>query len=70
MLKLSERLRELRKEQKLTQENAAKGLEISLKSYCRYETGEREPIASTLARMADFYGVTADYLLGRSDNRG
>ena len=69
MLKLAERLRELRKEHTLTQESTAKELKISLKSYCRYETGEREPAASTLVRMADFYNVTADYLLGRSDER-
>lgn len=41
-----------------------------MRSYRRYETGEREPDASTLVRMADYYHVTADYLLGRSDNRG
>ena len=69
MLKLSERLYSLRKERGLIQEKAAKELGISLKSYCRYETGEREPTASTLARMADFYGVTADYLLGRNDEK-
>lgn len=69
MLKLSERLRILRKEHKLTQTDVAKEVDISLKSYCRYESGEREPDASTLARMADFYDITADYLLGRSDER-
>lgn len=69
MLKLAERLLELRKERKLTQEITAKKLEISMKSYCRYETGEREPTASTLVRMADFYDVTLDYLVGRSDER-
>lgn len=70
MLKLAKRLFELRKEHAFTQENAAKKLEISLKSYCRYETGEREPVASVLVRMADFYGVTLDYLVGRSEERG
>ncbi len=69
MLKLAERLYSLRKERGLIQEKAAKELGISLKSYYRYETGEREPNASTLARMADFYGVTTDYLLGRSDEK-
>lgn len=69
MLKLSERLRSLRKENDLIQADVAKAVGISLKSYCRYESGEREPDASTLVRMADFYDVTADYLLGRSDER-
>ena len=69
MMKLTERLYTLRKEQKLTQGSAAKELGISLKSYCRYEAGEREPAASVLVRMADFYGVSLDYLVGRSEER-
>ncbi len=40
-----------------------------MKSYCRYESGEREPTASVLVRIADFYNVTTDYLLGRSDEK-
>ncbi|NBI09013.1 XRE family transcriptional regulator [Colidextribacter sp. OB.20] len=69
MLKLSERLRSLRKERGLTQTEAANAVEISLKSYCRYESGEREPTASVLVQIADFYSVSADYLLGRSEER-
>ena len=69
MLKLSERLHELRKERRLTQEDAAKEMEIALRSYRRYETGERLPDAEVLARFADFYGVTLDYLVGRSEER-
>lgn len=69
MLKLSERLHELRKERKLTQEDAAKEMEIALRSYRRYETGERIPDAEVLVRVADFYGVTLDYLVGRSEER-
>lgn len=70
MAKLYERIRLLRKEKKLKQEEAADLLEISLSSYCRYERGEREPDASTLCRFADFYDVTLDYLVGRSEERG
>ena len=69
MLKLSERLYSLRKERSLTQEDVAKELEISLRSYCRYEKNEREPTASVLVQMADFYSVTLDYLVGRSKIR-
>lgn len=69
MLKLTERLRTLRKGRKLTQEDIAKELGISLKSYCRYERGERLPDADVLVRIADFYGVTLDYLVGRSEER-
>lgn len=69
MLKLSERLYNLRKERKLTQENAAKEIGIALRSYRRYEAGEREPDASALVQIADFYGVTLDYLVGRAEER-
>lgn len=68
-MKLSERLLSLRKERKLVQQTVAKELEISPKSYYRYETGEREPTASVLIRMADFYSVTIDYLVGRTEKR-
>lgn len=68
-MKLAERLKELRKEKGLRQEQAAVALDISMSSYCLYEQGKREPNASALCRMADYYDVTTDYLLGRSDNR-
>lgn len=68
-MKLAERMRELRKEKNLRQEDAAAELEISMSAYCRYELGMREPTASVLWRMADYYDVTVDYLLGRSDRR-
>lgn len=68
-MKLSERLRELRKEKGLRQEQAAVALDISMSSYCLYEQGKREPTASVIVRMADYYDVSADYLLGRKDDR-
>ena len=69
-MKLAERMKMLRLERELRQEDAAKGMDISMSAYCRYEHGEREPDASVLWRMADFYGVSIDYLVGRSDKRG
>lgn len=69
MLKLAERLYILRKERNLTQEEAAKNLGISMKSYCRYEKKDREPTASTLVQMAKFYHVSLDYLVGLKDER-
>lgn len=68
-MKLGERMKELRLEKRLRQEDAARELDISMSAYCRYEHGDREPDASVLWRMADFYGVSVDYLLGRSDKR-
>ena len=41
-----------------------------VRAYQRYEYGQREPQLAVLIRMADFYGVSLDYLVGRSDVRG
>lgn len=69
MTKLSERLRTLRKERNLTQLLAAEGMDIPFSTYRRYEKNEREPTASVLVQMADFYHVSLDYLVGRSEER-
>ena len=69
MSDLSERLYSLRNEHRLTQDDAAKELGISMKSYCRYEKDEREPSASVLIQMARFYQVSLDYLVGMKDER-
>jgi len=68
-MKLAERLKELRKERSLRQEQVAVAVDISMSAYCNYEQGKREPTASVLERMADYYDVSVDYLLGRSDDR-
>ncbi len=41
--------------------------EIGLTTYRRYESGEREPTATVLWKMADVFEVSVDYLIGRSD---
>lgn len=63
----SERLIELREKNDLSQVEAAKEFGVVVRAYQRYEYGEREPRLSTLIRMADFYGVSLDYLAGRTD---
>lgn len=68
-MKLAERMKELRMERNLSQGSIAADLAIGIATYCRYEQGKREPTASVLCRMADYYDVTTDYLLGRSDTR-
>lgn len=62
-----ERLIELREKNGLSQVEAAKEFGVVVRAYQRYEYGEREPRLSTLVRIADFYGVSLDYLAGRSD---
>ena len=69
MTKLSERLYSLRKERNLTQLLAAEGMGIPFSTYRRYEKKEREPDASVLVQIADFYDVSLDYLVGGSEKR-
>ncbi len=69
MLKLSERLQALRKEYHLSQEKFAAEVDIGFTTYRRYENGKREPTASVLVQIADFYNVSLDYLVGRTDER-
>lgn len=57
----------LRDQNHLTQQGISKGIGISPRAYQYYEAGEREPQLSVLIRMADFYGVSLDYLAGRTD---
>ena len=64
---LSERILSLRKERGLKQEEVADQTGIGYRSYRRYEAGEREPNASTIIILADYFNVSADYLLGRTD---
>ena len=69
MAALPENLLKLRKEKHLTQVEISEKMGIVFRSYRRYESGEREPVASTLVKMANFHGVTIDYLVGRTDQR-
>ena len=70
MSALSQRLLELRTERALSQAQIAQEVWIVVRAYQRYEYGQREPQLAVLIRMADFYGVSLDYLVGRSDVRG
>ena len=69
MKKLSDRLLALRQERNISQKSLVKEMGLALNTYVRYERGEREPTASVLVQIADFYGVTLDYLVGRSEER-
>ena len=62
------RLKELRKAKGLTQSELAKVIGYSSLSYARYEKGEREPDIRTLCELADYFNVSVDYLLGRTEN--
>jgi len=62
-----ERLRYLRQARDITQEDLAHMLNTGPKEIWRYENGKTEPSGDTLAKIANFFGVSADYLLGLSD---
>lgn len=66
---LAKNLLELRKARKLSRQTVADAVQISAKTYERYENAEREPTASVLLALADFYGVSLDYLVGRTEQR-
>lgn len=62
------RLRELRKAKGISQLKLAMDLHTNQNTISRYETGEREPGLKELIRLADYFGVSLDYLVGRSDH--
>lgn len=62
------RLRELRKKRKITQLKLAMDLGLNQNAISRYETGEREADYKTLIALADYFGVSIDYLLERTDD--
>jgi transcriptional regulator with XRE-family HTH domain len=64
---LGKRLIGLRKKSGLTQEELALRLNISRGTYAHYEIGKRNPDYATLKMLANFFGVTTDYLLDRPD---
>lgn len=66
---LTKRLIELRKEVGLTQKGLADKLKITRSALSLYELGKRTPDTKTLSDFADFFGVSVDYLLGRSNIR-
>lgn len=60
----TQRLKDLREDKDLTQENLAKKLNMKREQYRRYETGINEIKASHIIMFAKFYNVSADYILG------
>ena len=62
------RLKELRKKHHLTQQRLALELNMNQNSISRYESGEREADYQTLIRIADYFHVSIDYLLERTND--
>ncbi len=60
-------IKDIRLRKGLTQADVAATLGVSSVVYSRYETGKRQPSIDVLIQMADIFGVTVDFLLGRQD---
>ena len=63
------RLKEIRQEKNLSQTDIAKALGVTRQAISLYEKGEREPKLETWQKLADFFNVPVDYLLGISKDR-
>ena len=63
------RIRELREDEDISQTKLAKFLGMSQTGYSKYETGENDVPTAILIKLADFYGTSVDYILGRTDEK-
>ncbi|MGP3640400.1 helix-turn-helix domain-containing protein [Lentilactobacillus hilgardii] len=66
---IGERLKALRSELNKTQEEIAKSIGLSRAQYSHFENNRNEPDSSTLVKLANFYQVSTDYLLGNTIDR-
>lgn len=62
---LKDTMKFLRESKKLTKKQVADAIGVTERAYITYEYGQRDVSTDTLQKLADFYGVTTDYLLGR-----
>lgn len=67
---MSLRIKDLRTERHLTQQDVADGTSISRSVLSQYEAGTVDPTASVISRLADYFQVSIDYLVGREDDLG
>lgn len=65
---LGKRIKYLREKNNFSQKRLAESLGITNVQLSRYETGDRNPDPDTIKKIADFFEVSTDYLLGRTDN--
>ena len=68
VIDIKNRLKELRENRNLSQLKVAMDLYLNQNSISRYETGAREAGYELLIRFADYYNVSIDYILFRTDN--
>ncbi|WP_283590337.1 helix-turn-helix domain-containing protein [Ligilactobacillus saerimneri] len=66
---IGQRIRDLRKQKKMSQSELAKIIGVTQTTITAWETGKAEPSSSAVANLADYFGVTTDYLLGRPEEK-
>ena len=64
----SERIIEIKNNRKLLQKDIAQAINVTVRQYQRYEKNQTQPTLSVLIDLADYFDVSLDYLVGRSDN--
>lgn len=69
MPSFGQRMKELRKERNMTQQSMADVFSVKIRTYQGYEYGESYPEVAKLIAIADYFDVSLDYLVGRSDVR-
>ncbi|GHU60653.1 hypothetical protein AGMMS49975_29720 [Clostridia bacterium] len=67
-MQIGERIQQLRKAQNFTQKQVAEAVNVQTNSLQQFEYGKLKPSLDTLIKIADFFGVSLDYLAGRADN--
>lgn len=67
-MNINKRIRELRTEQAISVKELAAAVGLTPQAICNYEAGDREPSIAIIIKLCDFFNVSADYLIGRSDS--
>lgn len=68
MSEFSNKLKELRTSKNISQKQIASQLDIADRQYRRYENEEQQPTLPIIIKLADYFDVSLDYLVGRTDN--
>ena len=69
MMERYQRIRELREDHDLTQAQVGRAINVPQRTYAYYESGQRMVPPHVLCALADFYQVSVDYILGRTDRK-
>lgn len=68
MISFPDRIAQIRRSKKLMQKDIAANIGVHVRTYQYYEKGQKEPTLSVLIALADFFDVSLDFLVGRSDD--